>query len=92
MATQREALPKETPKLEAGDSLDTTSDVEPAVPPLEGFKPNKRFWAILTTLAVIALLSSLENTVVMTTLPLIATQLDLGDNYIWVNNAFFLTK
>lgn len=52
---------------------------------------SKRFWAIIFTIAIMSILSALENTAVITALPYIATQLDLGENYIWVTNAFFLT-
>ena len=55
------------------------------------FKPTGRFWAILFTLATIGLLSALENTVVTTALPQIVAELDLGENYVWVANIFFLT-
>ncbi|KAI1746166.1 DNA repair protein RAD50 [Xylaria scruposa] len=56
------------------------------------FNKDPRFWAIIATLCVIGILSALENTVVTTSLPFIVTQLDLGDNYIWVTNVFFLTS
>lgn len=56
--------------------------------PKRGF----RFWAIITTLCVIGILSALENTVVTTSLPFIVNELELGQNYIWVTNAFFLTR
>ena len=55
------------------------------------FKPTARFWAIIFTCAIIGLLSALENTVVTTALPQVATELNLQANYIWVTNAFFLT-
>ncbi|KAL1891208.1 hypothetical protein Sste5346_007842 [Sporothrix stenoceras] len=55
------------------------------------YERGPRFWAIIATLCVIGLLSSLENTVVTTSLPAIAATLDLGENYIWVTNVFFLT-
>ena len=42
----------------------------------------KRFWVIIITLSVAALLSALENSVVTTTLPFIVAQLDLGTEYI----------
>lgn len=62
------------------------SDKSPA------FKRGPRFWAIISTLCVIGLLSALENTVVTTSLPYIVTELDLGRDYIWVTNVFFLTR
>ncbi|KAJ0108528.1 Major facilitator superfamily general substrate transporter [Diaporthe amygdali] len=56
------------------------------------FKRGPRFWAIISTLCVIGLLSALENTVVTTSLPYIVNELDLGRDYIWVTNVFFLTS
>jgi len=67
-----------------------TTDIEVSIP-AKRFDRSKRFWAIIATLAVMGLLSSLENSVVTTALPFIVTQLDLGADYIWVTNAFFLT-
>ncbi|OAA69790.1 Major facilitator superfamily domain, general substrate transporter [Cordyceps fumosorosea ARSEF 2679] len=55
------------------------------------FKPTARFWAILFTCAVMGLLSALENTVVTTALPHIVADLDMGQNYVWITNVFFLT-
>jgi hypothetical protein len=73
-----------------GDHGDNGDSGESQQPPKK-FNRSKRFWAIMATLCAIALLSSLENTVVTTALPFIVTQLNLGPNYIWVTNAFFLT-
>lgn len=56
------------------------------------FNRSPRFWAIIATLCVVGILSSLENTVVTTSLPFIVTELNLGENYIWVTNVFFLTR
>jgi len=67
-----------------------TTDIEVSIS-AKRFDRSKRFWAIIATLAVMGLLSSLENSVVTTALPFIVTQLDLGADYIWVTNAFFLT-
>ena len=64
----------------------------------EGKKPTEdtprdfRFWAIIASLCVTGLLGALENTVVTTSLPTIVRALDLGDNYIWITNVFFLTR
>ncbi|KAK3987326.1 MFS general substrate transporter [Cladorrhinum sp. PSN332] len=80
-------------KMEAGSvtAPSVSLDVEAAEAGTKPFNRSKRFWAIMATLSVIGLLSALENTVVTTALPYIATQLDLGDDYIWVTNAFFLS-
>jgi len=72
----------------------SASDPETAKPPSTAptFKRGPRFWAIVATLCVMGILSSLENTVVTTSLPFIVDELSLGENYIWVNNVFFLTS
>jgi hypothetical protein len=56
------------------------------------FKPGFQFWAILFALCFTSLLASLETTVVVTSLPLIVTELDIGRNYVWIGNIFFLTR
>ncbi|KAI0420562.1 major facilitator superfamily domain-containing protein [Xylaria grammica] len=77
------------PVVTPGSGSDIRDD-EKAVP-AAGFKPNGRFWAIISTCATIGLLSALENTVVTTALPQIATELNLDADYVWVTNIFFLT-
>lgn len=62
------------------------------IPKPNAYNRDWRFWAIIATLCIIGILSSLENTVVTTSLPYIVTQLDLGENYVWVTNVFFLTR
>lgn len=49
-----------------------------------------RFWSIIVALCTMQVLCSLENTVVVTSLPTIVKQLGLGSSYIWVTNIFFL--
>lgn len=51
-----------------------------------------RFKTILASLSVTALLSALEATIVSTALPTIVKDLALGENYIWVINAFLLAS
>ena len=64
----------------------------------DGKKPSEvtprdfRFWAIIASLCITGLLGALENTVVTTSLPTIVRALNLGDNYIWITNVFFLTR
>ena len=57
-----------------------------------GLPRGTRFWSIIASLCVTGLLSALENTVVTTSLPTIVRDLDVGDNYIWITNVFFLTR
>ncbi|KAJ8129760.1 hypothetical protein O1611_g3870 [Lasiodiplodia mahajangana] len=73
----------------SGSGSDLKDDENTA--PKPSFQPNGRFWAIIFTCATIGLLSALENTVVTTALPRIATELDLDADYVWVTNIFFLT-
>ncbi|KAG8159567.1 hypothetical protein KVR01_010204 [Diaporthe batatas] len=49
-----------------------------------------RFWCIIIALCTMQVLCSLENTVVVTSLPTIVRELGLGSSYIWVTNIFFL--
>lgn len=48
------------------------------------FKPDYRFWIILSTFAGLVFLSTLENTIIGTALPSIVRDLGIGSNYIWV--------
>lgn len=50
------------------------------------------FWAIITALCITSLLTALENTVVTTSLPVIIQELNIGDNYVWITNVFFLSR
>ncbi|KAG6354169.1 hypothetical protein INS49_004773 [Diaporthe citri] len=58
----------------------------------QGAPKGFRFWAVIAALSMTSLLSALENTVVSTPLPTIAALLDIGRDYSWVTNAFFLTR
>ena len=60
--------------------------------PTEGTPRDFRFWAIIASLCITGLLGALENTVVTTSPPTIVRALNLGDNYIWITNVFFLTR
>ena len=53
---------------------------------------DRNVWLIFSGLAVSALLSALEGSVVSTALPTIAADLGLGGNYVWVINIYFLTS
>ncbi|TGO59529.1 hypothetical protein BOTNAR_0160g00050 [Botryotinia narcissicola] len=55
------------------------------------FNRDYRFWCIMIALCTMQILCSLEDTVVVTSLPTIVKHLDLGSGYIWVTNIFFLT-
>ncbi|KAI0412612.1 MFS general substrate transporter [Xylaria grammica] len=54
------------------------------------YEKDYRFWSVILALCTMQILCSLENTVVVTSLPTIVRQLGLGSSYIWVTNIFFL--
>lgn len=64
------------------------SDALPAKSP--DFQRGIRFWCIIAGLSVTSLQSSLENSVVVTAGPAIVNDLAMGEEYIWITNAFFL--
>lgn len=49
-----------------------------------------RFWAVIMSLALTSFLASLENSVVVTSGPAIVADLEMGEEYVWVANAFFV--
>lgn len=49
-----------------------------------------RFWCIIIGLGITNLLGALENTVVSTAAPVILTDLQMGQDFIWITNAFFV--
>jgi hypothetical protein len=51
-----------------------------------------RFWCIILAVAVTAILSALEGTVVGTALPTIVNELGGAELYIWTINGYFLTS
>ncbi len=53
-------------------------------------KKGLRFWLIVVSLAVTAILAALDGTIVTTSLPSISADLDGGSNYVWVSGAYFL--
>lgn len=56
------------------------------------FAQNARFWGIMIALCTTNLLCALEATVLITSLPTVIKDLDMGGNYIWVNNVFYLSR
>lgn len=61
-------------------------------PPAAAFKPTFRLYAIIVGLGTANLLAALENTVITIAAPVILTDLGFGDNFIWITNAFFLSR
>ncbi|XXH02407.1 hypothetical protein Hte_008782 [Hypoxylon texense] len=56
------------------------------------FKPSVRLYAIVVGLGTTNVLAALENTVVSAAAPVLVTDLQLGDNFIWITNALFLAR
>jgi hypothetical protein len=66
----------------------------PATREAAGSKANglgARFWIIFIGLWIVGFQVSLESTIVVTAMPSIVRELNIGDNYVWVINASFLT-
>ncbi|ROW15257.1 hypothetical protein VPNG_03104 [Cytospora leucostoma] len=77
-----------TPSLGSSDGKELPPGACSA--PEKDFEHGFRFWAIIIGLGITNLLGALENTVVSTSAPVILTDLQLGGNYIWITNAFFV--
>jgi MFS family permease len=50
------------------------------------------FWAIIVGLGITLWLAALENSVLTTAAPVMLEEIPLGDNWIWLTNAFFLAS
>ena len=66
--------------------------IEEAIAKAPPMKRGLKFWTIIFALCITGLLGALENTVVSTSMPTIVEDLGLGDNYIWITDAFFLAR
>lgn len=75
-------------------NTDKQSAGNPATSEANGPKENglgARFWVIFLALWIVGFQVSLESTIVVTAMPSIVRELRIGDNYVWVINASFLT-
>ncbi len=76
------------PTLGSGASTDAQDATVVESP--QQMRKGPKFWAIMLVLALISLLTSLEATVTSTVMPSIIADLDGGEEYIWISNAYFL--
>ena len=53
-------------------------------------KKDLRFWLIIASLAITALLAGIDGTIISTTLPSISAALGGGEEYVWVSGSYFL--
>ena len=58
----------------------------------EPLKKNWHYWTTIAALSIVGMLPALEGTVVSTALPTIVNDIGGGHDYIWVVNAYFLTR
>lgn len=79
-----------TPVSANGEMQQPLADNHNTVESQYEFKQDYRFWSIIFALCTMQFLCSLENTVVVTSLPTIVKDLGFGSSYIWVTNVFFL--
>ncbi|KAI0180761.1 MFS general substrate transporter [Hypoxylon sp. FL1284] len=63
-------------------------------PRIPGGSPSRdfRFWVIIIAFCTMSLLSAAETSIVVTSLPTIVHRLGVGQNYVWITSAFFLTS
>ncbi|KAJ5904317.1 Major facilitator superfamily domain general substrate transporter [Penicillium tannophilum] len=80
------------PELREEDRIRVENGSVVAIAKKSTMKRGFKFWAVIFALCVTGLLGALENTVVSTSMPTIVEDLGIGDNYIWITNAFFLTS
>jgi hypothetical protein len=76
------------------DNTSTTAANNKNLLEIDNISPSDRgwrFWSSIAGLLVTGLLSAVEATVVSTSLPTIVHDLDVGNSYAWIVNAYFLT-
>jgi hypothetical protein len=60
--------------------------------PMSASTKDWRFWSILASLGVTAILAAIDGTIITTALPSIAAALSSGEKYIQVIAAYFLSR
>ena len=55
-------------------------------------KKDWHYWTTIAALSIVGMLPALEGTVVSTALPTIVNDIGGGQDYVWVVNAYFLTR
>ena len=70
------------------EATSSSSDPQATNKPSRGWQ----YWTIIAALCVVSSLPALEGTVVSTALPSIVRDLGGGQTYVWVINAYFLSR
>lgn len=76
-----------TAEKQAAESGGSSKDEEPQVQIRDW-----RFWMVFAALSITGVLSAIEATIISTALPTIVHNLNVGNNYAWVANSYFLTS
>ncbi|CAG9986857.1 unnamed protein product [Clonostachys byssicola] len=71
---------------------DSSAGVNDDVDEPDDFHPGWRLWAIIAGLIVALILTAFENTAVSVAMPVIVADLNMGDEYIWITNGFFVAS
>ncbi|PGH19024.1 hypothetical protein AJ79_00058 [Helicocarpus griseus UAMH5409] len=79
--------PEDQPSTPSQENQECQDDVEKKAP-----HHNWRFYIIFIGLVATGVLSALDGAIVSTALPTIVAELDIGADYIWVANIYFLTS
>lgn len=86
------AVATNTKHQNLSENVEDGVDAQASGIPSENRRRDYRFWAIIIALCIVSLLSAAENTVVVTSLPTIVEKLQVGQDYVWISNVFFLTS
>ena len=92
--TSEEKEPTDTCSAASETVVPKTSaeKTENGVPYANNDSKTSRYWAIIVALCVMSLLVALEGTVISTALPSITRELGGSETYVWVINAYFLSR
>ncbi|TLD07388.1 hypothetical protein PgNI_10943 [Pyricularia grisea] len=76
----------------SGDKASTKPEQSLEAAPVQDFKQGWSFWAVILTLCFTSLLGSFENAVVTTSMAYMIQDLNIGTNYVWITNGFFVAR
>jgi len=82
----------ETDENSAASEMAPAASIEASKVTDPGLVRDWHFYMVFVALSITALLSSIEATIISTALPTIVNNLNVGSNYAWVANSYFLTR
>ncbi|KAI0434879.1 major facilitator superfamily domain-containing protein [Xylaria sp. FL1042] len=92
LASASETVPAPSSSEPESKQSDSVAILEDDEHEPDDFHPGWRLWAIIAGMTVALILTAFENTAVTVALPIIVSDLNLGENYIWLTNAFFISS